>query len=78
MLAAEAQHHLAGHQALQARAGRQQLRHQRGRRHHLLEVVEHQQHLLVPGDLQAVEQHLARFFWMPSVGRYLRQPARGP
>jgi hypothetical protein len=63
VLAAEAQHHPAGHQALQARAGRQQLRHQRGYRHHLLEVVEDQQHLLVlQGLLQAVEQHLAGFF----------------
>ena len=63
VLAAEPQHHPAGHQALQARAGRQQLRHQRGRRHDLLEVVEHQQHLLILQELlQALEQHLARFF----------------
>ena len=63
VLTAEPQHHAAGHQALQARTGRQQRRHQRGRCHDLLEVVEYQQHLCVMQVfLQAVEQPLAGFF----------------
>jgi len=57
----------------------QQLRHQRGRCHDLLEVVEYQQQVCVLQVLlQAVEQPLPTFSWRPSVRAMLEVTSADP
>ena len=59
MLAPDPQHLAAGHQHLERRAAFQKPRHPGGGVGHLLEVVEHQEHVFVPQTLLQDLQRLA-------------------